>query len=357
MADDKETSVQAHENTAAQVPLTKKRKCAQHCKRFWWAYLIAFICIVVLVVCLIIFVGIPKIAQNKINDAELHIDGIIVSKTEPEKYNMAVNSTITTDGSVHADIEPFTGIMYLEDLEPHEAFASIDFPATTSAKYTEVNVSQPVEVTNMKAFTTFNTWLLANETLKLTIEGDTKVRVKGISKSFGVTFKKTVDLKGLNGFHGLEVTSANIDIAAMKNNFNGTVDVPNASILTIDIGNTTFHNNFNGKEVGTVYMDDLVLYPGINNVTMRADVEQSPILTAVTTEPHCKDGVIPFELSGKDVTKHGERLDYFADALASLETKVDIGLKDAFSRAGLEVGCDTGSSSSDDDDEDSSSDN
>lgn len=52
MADDKETSVQAHENTAAQVPLTKKRKCAQHCKRFWWAYLIAFICIVVLVVCL-----------------------------------------------------------------------------------------------------------------------------------------------------------------------------------------------------------------------------------------------------------------------------------------------------------------
>lgn len=109
---------------------------------------------------------------------------------------MAVNSTITTDGSVHADIEPFTGVMYLEDLEPHEAFASIDFPATTSAKYTEVNVSQPVEVTNMKAFTTFNTWLLANETLKLTIEGDTKVRVKGISKSFGVTFKKTVDLKG-----------------------------------------------------------------------------------------------------------------------------------------------------------------
>lgn len=40
---------------------------------------------------------------------------------------------------------------------------------------------------------------------------------------------------GLNGFHGLEVTSANIDIAAIKNNFNGTVNIPNASILTIDI--------------------------------------------------------------------------------------------------------------------------
>lgn len=300
--------------------------------------------------CLVIFVGIPKIAQSKIDDAELHIDGIIVSNTEPEKYNMAVNSSITTDGSVHADIEGFTGVMYLEDLEPHEPFASIDFPATTSAKYTEVNVSQSVEVTNMEAFTTFNTWLLANETLKLTIEGDTKVRVKGISRGFGVTFKKTVDLKGLNGFHGLEVTSANIDIAAIKNNFNGTVNIPNASILTIDIGNATFVNNFKGEEIGTVYMDNLVLYPGINNVTMRADVEQAPVLSAVTTEPHCEDGVVPFDLRGKDVQKNGERLDYFADALASLETTVDIGLKDAFARAGLEVGCD------DDDEEDEESD-
>ena len=34
---------------------------------------------------------------------------------------------------------------------------------------------------------------------------------------------------------------------------------------------------------------------------------------------------------------------------------MDIGLKDAFSRAGLEIGCDTGSSSSDDDEDDEES--
>lgn len=31
----------------------KKRGCVAHCKRFWWAHLIGFICIVVLVVCLV----------------------------------------------------------------------------------------------------------------------------------------------------------------------------------------------------------------------------------------------------------------------------------------------------------------
>lgn len=40
---------------------------------------------------------------------------------------------------------------------------------------------------------------------------------------------------GLNGFHGLEVTSANVNIIETEDNFNGTVDIPNASILTIEI--------------------------------------------------------------------------------------------------------------------------
>lgn len=317
----------------------KKRGCATHCKRFWWAYLIGFVVFVVLVVCLILLVAVPKIAQKKIDESILNLDGIVITKSQPKSYNMAVNSTITTDGSVHANIEGFTGQMYLEDLEPHTPFAELNFPPTTSDAFQMVNVSQLVEVTNMEAFTTFNTWLLANETLKMTIKGDTFVKVKGISRRYGVEFKKTVELKGLNGFAGLEVTSSELDLVSKKNNFKGQVNVPNASILTIDIGNATFVNKFKGEDIGTVYMDELVLYPGINDVPMHADIEQRPVLSAVTSEPHCKDGVLPFELSGKDVTKDGETLAYFADAMSSLALTVDIPLKEAFAEAGLDIEC------------------
>lgn len=61
------------------------------------------------------------------------------------------------------------------------------------------------------------------------------MRAKRWEREFGWNMCADPPIPGLNGFHGLEVTSANIDIAAMKNNFNGTVDIPNASILTIDI--------------------------------------------------------------------------------------------------------------------------
>ncbi|SPN96769.1 uncharacterized protein DNG_00289 [Cephalotrichum gorgonifer] len=327
---------QQHQENAPQ----KKRGCAAHCKRFWWAYLILAVVVIVLVVVLVLFVGVPKIAQKKINEAKLNIDGIIVSETEPNKYRMSVNSSITTDGSVHADIDGFVGNMYLEDLEPHTPFAALNFPATTSQKFTEVNVSQIVDVANMDAFTTFNTWLLANESLKLTIEGDTHVRVKGLSKKYGVTFKKTIELKGLNGFKGLEVTEPHVDLVALTNNFQALVKVPNASILTIEIGNATFVNKYDGEDIGTVYMDNLVLYPGINDVPMHADIKQEPVLVAITTKPHCTDGIVPFDLSGKDVKKDGETLSYYANALSQLELNVPIKLGDAFAEAGLEVSCD-----------------
>ena len=44
---------QDHEHEVRAVKPTKKRRCMAHCKRFWWIYLIVFICIVVLVVCLV----------------------------------------------------------------------------------------------------------------------------------------------------------------------------------------------------------------------------------------------------------------------------------------------------------------
>lgn len=333
MASDKEIVTQS------ELAPAKKRGCANHCKRFWWAYLAAFIVIVVLVVVLIIFVGVPKIAQKKLDDAELTIESIIISQTEPNQYNMAVNSTIRSDGKTHATIAPFTGVMYLEDLEAHTPFASVEFPETTSEKLQVVNVSQIVEITNMEAFTTFNTWLLANETLRMTIEGDTSVKVKGIAKNYGVTFKKTVDLKGLNGFAGLEVTDANINITATEKNFRGSVDIPNASILTIEIGNATFVNMLDGEDIGTVYMDNLVLNPGINNVSIYADVKQAPVLEAMTSGPNCDDGIIPFQMKGKNVTSNGQELDYFSGALRALTQTVNIPLREAFARNNLNLKC------------------
>ncbi|TQN70726.1 hypothetical protein CSHISOI_04705 [Colletotrichum shisoi] len=307
----------------------KRKTCMRHCARFWWIYLIATVAAILLAVLLIIFVVVPKIAQSKLDHAELTVDGIIVSNTAPTSYNMAINSTLRSDGSVKATIEPFDGVMYLEDLEPHTPFVNLKFPETRSVKLQTVNISQPIEIADLAAFTTFNTWLQNNESVRVTVKGNTHVKVNGIARRYGVTFRNTMTLKGLNGFKGLNVTDNSVSLTpdARGDNFKGFVSIPNHSVLTLEIGNTSFSNLLNGQDIGTVYIDNLVLYPGMNNVSMRANISQAPVLAAIGQRPACESGMIPFSLRGKDVVNSGQRLSYFADALSSGEvvTNINIG--------------------------------
>ena len=144
-----------------------------------------------------IFVAIPKIAQQKINQAKLYVDGILITNTESQNYTMSINSTIEAHSPVKAVISPFKGQMFLEDFQPHTPFVEIDFPETTSDPNQKVNVTQFVSITNMEAFTIFNTWLLVNESLRVTVSGKTQVKVKGISKKFNVDFTKTITMPGM----------------------------------------------------------------------------------------------------------------------------------------------------------------
>ncbi|OBS26823.1 hypothetical protein FPOA_00766 [Fusarium poae] len=324
------------------VPKTKKRTCARHCKRFWWVYLIILCIITVIVVPVIIFVAVPKIAQSKINEAELEIESVQILETEEGAYLMKIDSSITTDGKIHASVDPFEAEMYLEDWPAHVPFATVDMPETNSNKHQVVNVTQHVKIADMEEFTRFNIWFHNNETLRVTVNGKTKVKPSGLTRKYGVTFKKTVELKGLNHFAGTEVTEGHIGFGdgTDEPNFNGTTVIPNASVFTLDNGNVTFTNFVGDVEVGTLTIPNLLLKPGDNVVNITANMNQTLVLNAVQEEPYCKTGILPFKLLGKTVMNHGENLTYFAAALGSSNQTVEIDIGAIIKKSiGYDVKC------------------
>ncbi|KAL4730063.1 hypothetical protein ACLX1H_002093 [Fusarium chlamydosporum] len=239
---------------------------------------------------------------------------------------MKIDSSITTDGKIHASVDPFEAEMYLEDWPAHVPFATVDMPETNSNKHQVVNVTQDVKIADMEEFTRFNVWFHNNETLRVTVNGKTKVKPSGLPRKYDVTFKKTVELKGLNHFAGTEVTDGHIGFGDGKDepNFNGTTVIPNASVFTLDNGNVTFTNFVGDVEVGTLTIPNLVLKPGDNVVNITASMNQTMVLNAVQKEPYCKTGILPFKLLGKSVFNHGENLTYFAAALGSSNQTVEI---------------------------------
>jgi hypothetical protein len=184
-----------------------------------------------------IFVAVPKIAQNKVNDAELTIESIVASNTQADNFTMSVNSTIRLGSYTAATIEGFEGVMYLEDAEDKTPFARLNFPQTTGDKLQVVNISQFTPIVDKAAFTRFNTALLLNETIRVTVQGDTKIHVKGLSKAYGINFKKIVTLQGLQNFKGTNVPYSTVLLTSNENgdNFLGNVTVPNRSVVTFDI--------------------------------------------------------------------------------------------------------------------------
>ncbi|KAI0890505.1 uncharacterized protein GGS22DRAFT_151062 [Annulohypoxylon maeteangense] len=312
-----------------------------HCGRFWWLYVLVILIIaVVVVVPCVILVAVPRMAQKKLDDATLTIDGISVTNVQTNSLNMAINSTITTDGSTHATIDGFEGTMYLADVNPPLAFAKINFPETTSDAHQTVNVSQEIQISDQNAFTTFNEHLIQRESVYVLVKGDTNIHVRGISRAYSATFSKTVPLKGLNGFKGLTVTNPHVSLA-QSDNFNATAHIPNPSSLTLDVGNTTFQTYLNGSDIGTSYILNLVLHPGANEFFIWADINNTAVLSALTKRPTCeRNGTLTFELSGKNVTSLGQPIPYFANALAASNVSVDIPIGQAIkSDIGISVGC------------------
>lgn len=326
----------------AVVPTNKKGKFARHLKRFWWAYLLVFLCGVVLAVCLTIFVGVPRIAQTKVNDAKLEIQGVNVLNTKPDSILLQINSTITTDGSIKANIDGFEGVMYLEDLPDHTPFLNVSFPATNGNKHQLLNISQELQIQNHDAFNNFNVWFAFNETLRVTVEGRTKVKPSGLSTKFGVTFKKTVTMKGLNMFNGTTVTNGKINISAKKGqpNFSATADIPNASYFTLDIGNATFTNFIDDTSIGNLTIPNLLLVPGSNKVAISANLDQVAVLNAVQSAKYCKTGIIPVKLQGAAVLNDGETLQYFLDALGAHNQTVPMDIGSIIKNSlGTTIGC------------------
>lgn len=316
------------------------RKAWTHFKRFWWLYSILAILAIVLAVLLTIFIGVKNIAQSKINGAVLGVQGISCTNTETNSFTLGINTTLKS-GTTKATVQAFQGVMYLEDEPSHTPFATIDFPETQNMPFQTVNISQNIDIPNIPALTTFNTWLLNNESLRVTVLGYPNVKVPGISKTYGVTFKKTITLAGLNGFAGLSVTNSSISISNFSDgtNFHTTATIPNKSLVTFEIGNVTFNTYLNGSLIGNSYINNVVLSPGNNTFAFRSSIQQTPVLNAVQSEPWCKTGIVPMDLSGKAVENNGQPLAYFADALASHNTTVQLDLGTPLRALGLNPKC------------------
>ncbi|KAF2435655.1 hypothetical protein EJ08DRAFT_283996 [Tothia fuscella] len=320
-------------------PPTKKSKMKEHFRRFWWLHLISFIIGTILVTLLLIFVGMPNIAQNGINGAELFLESQVVTNPTPQSVQVQMVTISKSKSPFHPWLDGFRAALYLEDSgtgDKIKPFGYIDVPRTKADATARIVVQQKLDIVDQEQFVEYNKRVTLSETYRVGIRGRPGLKEGGFPKT-NVNFNKIITSKGLNGLKGFEVRNITISLAPDKDgtNMRGQVFIPNPSPMTLQLGLVTQDVFVGDIKIATATIPDLILRPGDNLVPMSSVSDQAKVISLISTK--YPDGKLPVTIIGNSTIFAGQHLPYFESALQANRMQTTLTLGPALKAIGLDV--------------------
>jgi len=321
MSDTLEKGAVNYENTgpfAEGAPLTNRAKLGRHCRKRWWAYLIAF-CLFVLVIMIIVVYGIiPPVAQEKLDKTVLHLNSLSVTKPSPNNFTVSLAATITGGGGIaaHAHLDPFDVVVFLEGHDPIQPIMTLPFGRVNGGNSVDVAQNNVlVKIGNEGAVGEFAKKLLFEKEMRVAMRGRTEMWLGKLHA--GVNYNEVVTIQALNKLDGMAITNYTL-LNEDRFNVGGKVLVPNPTVVTIEMGDVTLNIGLKDKSIGTGVISGLVLRPGNNSYDFKANVMENQLINLALAASQ----------GGKlNVTSNGTKVDnvqipWLSEPLTQLDTQV-----------------------------------
>ncbi|BCS18986.1 DUF3712 domain-containing protein [Aspergillus puulaauensis] len=200
-------------------------------------------------------------------------------------------------------------------------FTTVTVPDVQGRDGYVVNINQWVDLSSVGDFEAFSTAVMMNEEFKLNIYGEPRLKL-GALPTIDIDYNKTITMKGLNKLEGFKIEKLGLNTKlGQGRNAEGTVFIPNPSVLTLTMGNLTLDISSNGTKLGQSFLDDLVLLPGDNHVPMTSFLDITALADLLPG-----DGILPLTIVGKSSVYNKQPLSYFTKALQAntLNTNVNL---------------------------------
>jgi hypothetical protein len=140
----------------------------------------------------------------------------------------------------------------------------------------------------------------------------------------------------LNGLQGLTITSFRLLNAtgAFNSNSEGTLAIPNPSVITIDTGNVAATMSVSGQMVGNITLPNLSLRPGNTSYPFFATTNQTQV-AALLKQPEYSCGELPLDIHADASTFDGQVIPYLTAALQSANLSVKLNVAPTLNEAGF----------------------
>ncbi|PCG89369.1 Protein of unknown function DUF3712 [Penicillium occitanis (nom. inval.)] len=281
--------------------LSESQKLATEKKVLHVAGLIVLLAIIL--PCLFLLV-IPSIAQDLLNSGSIVIDAATVLQPQNDSVLLSIASHIYVPGPFTVQTEPTQGQLYVPQIGSAYPMAQLNLPGMRIHKNTNIRAtSQYTVFENYTSWQSFVPDTIFLNTGGLGLKGKIITQLGNIKK-----FSLDIPSNGLNQLACFTIDSATLVLPAESDGTNliANATLPNQSVLTMEIGNTSVKIQAGDIVIGQGVIENVYLTPGNNS---HNHFQASPIhqkwLLALTTKV-------------TEITYNGSRVPYYSDEMSTL---------------------------------------
>ena len=267
---------------------------------------------------------IPAIIKNIVGDQELPVKGGALNFTEPTRLHINLDTSLDTPLGVKIDPLPLSLIRPQTDGadDAGTPFLTVQMPEQHIHHETDVII--PDQIVDILDYTQLVAWFnefFDNEAAELRLKADDLSAHLG-ALDYKVDLEKTIKVPGLNYLKGFGLLDMQFTIppGPSGHNMKGHLNIPNAGVLTLGLGNVTFNVMAGDIDLGLVYIYNLELKPGNNTPPFEGDFyfdQLVPNLSVFMQAQHSAlaDGMVEFNATGNSTFHNGQRIKYVEGVL------------------------------------------
>jgi hypothetical protein len=139
-----------------------------------------------------IYVAIPNIAQDGVNDSTFEVTRFAAYEPTADSVHLTQEFVIKSNNKYHPHIEAFGAETGVKGEAP---YATLALPATDSGDEVSGSFTQRLQITNSTAFAEYNRAVMVSEEVTLYVKGKTDLHQGGFPTAH-VDYNKEVTVKG-----------------------------------------------------------------------------------------------------------------------------------------------------------------
>ncbi|GKZ91678.1 hypothetical protein AnigIFM63604_009571 [Aspergillus niger] len=326
-----------HVETANSISLepvkrTRSQTLRRHWARFWCCY--AFWGIIFLAIFLPIFfcVIIPAIAQRVLDNGTLVLVHADVLQPRPNSIMLSINSALNLPISFPVRMDNLTLSLFNRFLPENNTWAKLYMDGATISGNTTLTVDDQFTPLDVYQWTQYVRSVVFEAHAPLSVKAPVTAYI-GKLKSH-ITLNKDIKQNTLSSFAGFSISDPKLLLPAESDGTNlvANATLPNPSVMTLEIGNTTLNLLSGNLTLGNCTLNNLMLRPGNHSTPVRGILDLGTLIENIgpilsEQSDSIKEGYLSLTAVGANVEYEGVQVPYYTEVMKNLTmtAKVPLG--------------------------------